>query len=58
MSVEAAEAIALPPLDWIVLALYFAAMLGVGFYFYRSGKSSTAAGVTKADGAMPGWVVA
>ncbi len=49
--------IALPFIDWVVLALYFAAMLGVGFYFYRSGKSSTAEGFTKADGAMPGWVV-
>ncbi len=49
--------IALPLLDWVVLGLYFAAMLGVGVYFYRSGKSSTAEGFTKADGAMPGWVV-
>jgi SSS family solute:Na+ symporter len=57
MSVKGAEAIALPFIDWLVLGLYFAAMLGVGFYFYRSGKSSTAEGFTKADGAMPGWVV-
>jgi len=49
--------IALPLVDWVVLGLYFAAMLGVGLYFYRSGKSSTAEGFTKADGAMPGWVV-
>ena len=49
--------ITLPLIDWLVLGLYFAAMLGVGFYFYRSGKSSTAEGFTKADGAMPGWVV-
>ena len=49
--------ITLPFVDWLVLGLYFAAMLGVGFYFYRSGKSSTAEGFTKADGAMPGWVV-
>ncbi len=41
----------------MVLGLYFAAMLGVGLYFYQSGKSSTAEGFTKADGAMPGWVV-
>jgi SSS family solute:Na+ symporter len=49
--------IALPLADWVVLGLYFAAMLGVGLYFYRSGKSSTSEGFTKADGAMPGWVV-
>jgi SSS family solute:Na+ symporter len=49
--------IALPVVDWVVLCVYFAAMLGVGFYFYRSGKSATAEGFTKADGAMPGWVV-
>lgn len=49
--------IALPLVDWVVLGIYFAAMLGVGLYFYRSGKSSTAEGFTKADGAMPGWVV-
>jgi SSS family solute:Na+ symporter len=49
--------ITLPFIDWLVLGLYFAAMLGVGFYFYRSGKSATAEGFTKADGAMPGWVV-
>ena len=51
------ETAALPLVDWVVLGLYFAAMLGVGWYFYRSGRSSTAAGFTKADGAMPGWVV-
>ncbi len=50
--------ITLPLLDWIVLGLYFAAMLGVGLYFYRSGQSSTADGFTKADGMAPGWVVA
>ena len=49
--------ISLPLIDWMVLGAYFAAMLGVGAYFYRSGKSSTADGFTKADGAMPGWVV-
>lgn len=49
--------ITLPAIDWVVLGLYFAAMLGVGLYFYRSGRSSTAEGFTKADGAMPGWVV-
>ncbi len=49
--------IELPIIDWVVLGIYFAAMLGVGLYFYRSGKSSTAEGFTKADGAMPGWVV-
>ncbi|MGA0848817.1 MAG: sodium:solute symporter [Chthoniobacterales bacterium] len=57
MRVEGAQVVALPVVDWIVLGLYFAAMLGVGFYFYRSGKSATAEGFTKADGAMPGWVV-
>jgi Na+/proline symporter len=48
------ETAALPLVDWVVLGFYFAAMLGVGWYFYRSGRSSTAAGFTKADGAMPG----
>ena len=50
--------IALPLVDWVVLGVYFAAMLGVGLYFYRSGQSSTADGFTKADGVAPGWVVA
>ena len=49
--------ITLPLIDWIVLGVYFAVVLGVGLYFYRSGRSATAAGFTKADGAMPGWVV-
>jgi SSS family solute:Na+ symporter len=49
--------IALPLIDWVVLGVYFAVVLGVGLYFYRSGRSATAAGFTKADGAMPGWVV-
>jgi SSS family solute:Na+ symporter len=57
MRLEGAQVVALPVVDWIVLGLYFAAMLGVGFYFYRSGKSATAEGFTKANGAMPGWVV-
>jgi len=50
--------ISLPLIDWMVLGAYFAAMLGVGLYFYRSGQSSTADGFTKADGVAPGWVVA
>ena len=50
--------ISLPLIDWVVLGVYFAAMLGVGLYFYRSGQSSTADGFTKADGVAPGWVVA
>jgi SSS family solute:Na+ symporter len=50
--------ISLPLVDWVVLGVYFAAMLGVGLYFYRSGQSSTADGFTKADGVAPGWVVA
>jgi SSS family solute:Na+ symporter len=50
--------ISLPLVDWMVLGVYFAAMLGVGLYFYRSGQSSTADGFTKADGVAPGWVVA
>jgi len=57
MSAEGAEAMALPLIDWVVLGVYFAVVLGVGLYFYRSGRSATAAGFTKADGAMPGWVV-
>ena len=48
---------ALPLIDWLVLGAYFAAMMGVGVYFYRSGRSATADGFTKADGGMPGWVV-
>lgn len=47
----------LPLIDWLVLVVYFAAMMGVGVYFYRSGRSDTAEGFTKADGGMPGWVV-
>lgn len=58
MSGGGVEVVALPFADWLVLGIYFAAMLGVGLYFYRSGQSSTAEGFTKADGAMPGWVVA
>lgn len=49
--------ITLPLVDWLVLAVYFAAVLGVGLYFYRSGRSSTAEGFTKADGKMPAAVV-
>lgn len=48
---------ALPLIDWLVLGAYFAAMMGVGVYFYHSGRSDTAEGFTKADGGMPGWVV-
>lgn len=48
---------ALPLIDWLVLGAYFVAMMGVGVYFYYSGRSNTADGFTKADGGMPGWVV-
>ncbi len=48
---------ALPLVDWVVLGVYFVIVLGVGVYFYCSGRSSTADGFTKANGAMPGWVV-
>ena len=40
---------ALPLVDWVVLGLYFAAMLGVGWYFYRSGRSSTVATLLLTD---------
>lgn len=57
MRAEGGEAVALPLVDWVVVGAYFAVVLGVGVYFYRSGRSSTASGFTKADGVMPGWVV-
>jgi SSS family solute:Na+ symporter len=57
MSVGGGERAGLPPVDAGVLVLYFAVVLGVGLYFYRTGRSSTAEAFTKADGAMPGWVV-
>ena len=44
-------------LDLLVLGLYFAAVMGIGVYFYRGGQSGTTAGFTAAGGSMAGWVV-
>lgn len=42
-------------LDLIVLALYIALVVGVGFWFAR--RSGTSDGFMKAGGRLPGWVV-
>lgn len=42
------------PLDWAVLAAYFAATMSIGFYFW--GKSRSTEGFTAASRALPGWV--
>ena len=44
-------------LDLAVLVVYFAAMLGVGYYFYHGGRSRTPEGFTAAGRSMPGWAV-
>lgn len=41
-------------LDWVVLCVYFALMLGVGCLAGR--KSKTAEGFTAASGSLPGWL--
>ncbi|NOX53997.1 MAG: sodium:solute symporter [Planctomycetes bacterium] len=41
-------------LDWIVLGLYFAATMAVGFSFWR--KSRSTEGFTAAGRSLPGWV--
>lgn len=40
--------------DWIVLILYFAGTMGIGFYFYRRTRSSE--GFTAGNRSLPGWV--
>lgn len=42
------------PLDWLVLAGYFAATISVGLFCSR--RSQSARGFTAADGSLPGWV--
>jgi SSS family solute:Na+ symporter len=42
------------PADWIVLILYFAGTMGIGFYFYRKTRSSE--GFTAGNRSLPGWV--
>lgn len=44
-------------LDLVVLLLYFAAIMGIGFYFWRGGQSRTTKGFTAAGGSLSGWVV-
>lgn len=44
-------------LDFLVLVIYFAGIMGIGVYFYRSGKSRTTDGFTKAGGTLSGTVV-
>tara|TARA_R110002096_G_scaffold104771_9_gene230717 strand:- start:1863 stop:3338 length:1476 start_codon:yes stop_codon:yes gene_type:complete len=43
------------PLDLIVLVLYIALVVGVGFWFAR--RSRTSEGFMKAGGRLPGWVI-
>jgi len=40
-------------IDWMVLAAYFAATMGVGFYFHRRSRSTE--GFTAAGRSLPGW---
>lgn len=47
----------LPLIDLVVLVVYFAVIMGVGVYFYRSGQSRTASGFTAANGTMSSIVV-
>jgi len=42
-------------LDISIVAIYLAAVTGMGFYFYRG--ASTEKGFTSAGGKLPGWVV-
>ena len=41
------------PLDWVVLAAYFAVTMAIGFYFYRRSRSTE--GFTAAGRSVPGW---
>ena len=45
----------LPLLDIAIIGLYLLAMMGVGVYFARKGK--TADSFTKASGQIPGWAI-
>ncbi|MFA5516902.1 MAG: sodium:solute symporter [Desulfuromonadales bacterium] len=40
--------------DWLVLILYFAGTMGIGFYFYR--KTRSADGFTAGNRSLPGWL--
>ncbi len=40
--------------DWLVLILYFAGTMGIGFYFYRKTRSSE--GFTAGNRSLPGWL--
>lgn len=40
-------------LDWLVLGAYFAATMGIGFYFHRRSRSTE--GFTAASRSLPGW---
>ena len=42
-------------LELIVLAVYIAAVIGMGFWFAR--RSNTSDGFMKAGGRLPGWVI-
>ncbi len=44
----------LSKIDWIVLVIYFAGTMSIGFYFYR--KSRSREGFTAANRSLPGWV--
>jgi len=41
-------------IDWVVLALYFTGVMGMGFYFHRRSRSTE--GFTAAGRSLPGWV--
>jgi SSS family solute:Na+ symporter len=41
-------------LDWLILAVYFAGTMAIGFYFWRRSRSTE--GFTAAGRAMPGWL--
>ena len=43
------------PLDWLIILLYLAVLLAVGFIFYRRNDSSTS--FTLGDRSIPGWVL-
>ncbi len=41
-------------IDWVVLGVYFAGTMSIGFYFYRRSRSTE--GFTAAGRSLPGWV--
>lgn len=43
-------------IDGVVLAAYFAATMGIGFYFYFYRRSRSTEGFTTAGRSLPGWV--